>query len=45
VDEDDGGSGVLRRKPARTAGRRPEPGLLLLRDLRDLHLAAAENFL
>lgn len=26
-------------------GRRPEPGLLLLRDLRDLHLAATENSL
>jgi hypothetical protein len=31
----------LREKGSETAGRRPEPGLLLLRDLRDLHLVAA----
>ncbi|MCH5675247.1 hypothetical protein [Streptomyces gilvus] len=36
---------TLREKAADTVGRRPEPGLLLLRDLRDLHLAAAENSL
>ncbi|MBK3623600.1 hypothetical protein JHN59_01825 [Streptomyces sp. MBT49] len=30
---------------AEIVGRRPEPGLLLLRDLRDLHLAATENSL
>ncbi|MFE1926312.1 hypothetical protein ACFW91_27595 [Streptomyces asoensis] len=30
---------------ASIVGRRPEPGLLLLRDLRDLHLAATENSL
>ncbi len=30
-----------REKGAELLGRRPEPGLLLLRDLRDLHLAAA----
>ncbi|WP_069174057.1 hypothetical protein [Streptomyces griseus] len=35
----------LREKMAETVGRRPEPGLLLLRDLRDLHLDAAENSL
>ncbi|MDQ0932380.1 hypothetical protein [Streptomyces turgidiscabies] len=31
--------------PARPTERRPEPGLLLLRDLRELHLAATENSL
>ncbi|MGE4425254.1 MAG: hypothetical protein AB7G37_02240 [Solirubrobacteraceae bacterium] len=31
----------LREKGADLVGRRPEPGLLLLRDMRDLHLAAA----
>ncbi|WP_329466960.1 hypothetical protein [Streptomyces sp. NBC_01431] len=36
---------TLREKTARAVGRRPEPGLLLLRDLRDLHLAATENSL
>ncbi|MFG2719747.1 hypothetical protein ACGFW5_15825 [Streptomyces sp. NPDC048416] len=36
---------TLREKVAETVGRRPEPGLLLLRDLRELHLAAAENSL
>ncbi|MFJ3714389.1 hypothetical protein [Streptomyces sp. NPDC090057] len=35
----------LRRKAAKALGRRPEPGLLLLRDLRELHLDAAENSL
>ena len=50
VDLDAGGIGDqrdrgllarAREKGAELAGRRPEPGLLLLRDLRDLHLAAA----
>ncbi|MEV5439556.1 hypothetical protein AB0K80_26620 [Streptomyces sp. NPDC052682] len=36
---------ALREKAAETVGRRPEAGLLLLRDLRDLHLAAAQNSL
>jgi hypothetical protein len=36
---------VLREKTAEALGHRPEPGLLLLRDLRELHLAAAENSL
>ena len=31
----------LREKGSELACRRPEPGVLLLRDLRDLHLAAA----
>jgi len=31
--------------PARPTERRPEPGVLLLRDLRELHLAATENSL
>jgi hypothetical protein len=31
----------VREKGAELVGRRPEPGLLLLRDLRELHLAAA----
>lgn len=42
------GSGVLAelgRKAAEAVGRRPEPGLLLLRDLRALHLYATENSL
>ncbi|MFF3698980.1 hypothetical protein [Streptomyces sp. NPDC002221] len=34
-----------RHKPADPMGPRPAPGLVLLRDLRDLHLAAAENSL
>ncbi|MER0443802.1 hypothetical protein ABR738_04325 [Streptomyces sp. Edi4] len=45
---DAGTSGVLatlRKKAADALGRRPEPGLLLLRDLRELHLAASENSL
>jgi hypothetical protein len=33
---------ALRGKTAELAGRRPEPGVLLLQDLRRLHLAAAE---
>jgi hypothetical protein len=36
---------VLREKAAEAMGRRPEPGLLLLRDLRELHLGATENSL
>jgi hypothetical protein len=36
---------TLREKAAEAVGRRPEPGLLLLRDLRELHLSAAENSL
>jgi hypothetical protein len=36
---------TLREKTAGAVGRRPEPGLLLLRDLRELHLAATENSL
>lgn len=42
------GSGALaelRRKAAEAVGHRPEPGLLLLRDLRALHLDATENSL
>ncbi|KUO06484.1 hypothetical protein [Streptomyces caeruleatus] len=36
---------TLREKAAEAVGRRPEPGLLLLRDLRELHLDATENSL
>ncbi|GAA4877517.1 hypothetical protein [Kitasatospora terrestris] len=36
---------TLREKAAEAVGRRPEPGLLLLHDLRDLHLAATGNSL
>ncbi len=49
VDRDDvpeeHGGGLLERARERTAelvGRRPEPGLLLVRDLRELHLLYAE---
>jgi hypothetical protein len=41
-------AGVLsaqREKGAEAATHRPEPGLLLLRDLRELHLSAVENSL
>lgn len=31
----------MRAKSAEQLGQQPEPGLLLLRDLRELHLAAA----
>jgi len=31
----------MRERGSELAGRRPEPGLLLLHDIRDLHLAAA----
>ncbi|MFF9000502.1 hypothetical protein [Streptomyces achromogenes] len=34
---------ALREKTAEAMVHRPEPGLLLLRDLRELHLGAAEN--
>ncbi|MFH8803320.1 hypothetical protein ACH4F6_27585 [Streptomyces sp. NPDC017936] len=40
-----GALAALREKTAEALGRRPEPGLLLLHDLRDLHLAAARNSL
>ncbi|GGS29786.1 hypothetical protein GCM10010269_80520 [Streptomyces humidus] len=36
---------ALREKAAEAMAHRPEPGLLLLRDLRELHLGAAENSL
>ncbi|MFI9150227.1 hypothetical protein [Streptomyces sp. NPDC053367] len=36
---------ALREKAAEAVGHRPEPGLLLLRDLRELHLDAAQNSL
>ncbi|MCQ9184742.1 hypothetical protein KMT30_38055 [Streptomyces sp. IBSBF 2953] len=36
---------ALREKTAEAMAHRPEPGLLLLRDLRELHLSAAENSL
>ncbi|MFI2608238.1 hypothetical protein [Kitasatospora sp. NPDC018619] len=36
---------VLREKLAEAVGHRPEPGLLLLRDLRHLYLGASENSL
>ena len=36
---------TVREPLGRTLGRQPNPGLLLLRDLRDLHLAATENSL
>jgi hypothetical protein len=42
AEEGDGGLlARLRERGSELAGRRPEPGLLLLRDLRELHLAAA----
>lgn len=37
--------GRLREKASEAMGHRPEPALLLLHDLRELHLAAAENSL
>lgn len=37
--------GTLRGKAPEAVGGRPEPGLLLLRDLCDLHLAATRNSL
>ncbi|GAA3783370.1 hypothetical protein ACFS5L_08475 [Streptomyces phyllanthi] len=36
---------TLREKAVQAVGHRPEPGLLLLRDLRELHLGATENSL
>ncbi|MEI7033663.1 hypothetical protein [Streptomyces pratensis] len=36
---------TIREKTAEAIGHRPEPGLLLLRDLRELHLGAAGNSL
>ncbi|MEU5636921.1 hypothetical protein ACH47C_37585 [Streptomyces rishiriensis] len=36
---------ALREKTAEAMAHRPEPGLLLLRDLRELHLSAVENSL
>lgn len=36
---------TIGRKTAEAVGRHPEPALLLLRDLRDLHLAASGNSL
>jgi hypothetical protein len=41
----DGVLATLRKKASEAVVHRPEPGLLLLRDLRELHLAAAENSL
>ncbi|MFD5912917.1 hypothetical protein ACFWHL_29800 [Streptomyces massasporeus] len=40
-----GALAALREKASEAFGRRPETGLLLLNDLRDLHLAAARNSL
>lgn len=36
---------TIREKTAEAMGHRPEPGLLLLKDLRDIHLAAVGNSL
>ncbi|WP_406005129.1 hypothetical protein OG440_02340 [Streptomyces sp. NBC_00637] len=36
---------ALRERAAETLGHRPEPALVLLHDLRDLHLAATQNSL
>ncbi|MFI5519968.1 hypothetical protein [Streptomyces platensis] len=41
----DGMLATLRPRASEMVGHLPEPGLLLLRDLRQLHLAAAENSL
>ncbi|MFG3335122.1 hypothetical protein ACGFZZ_24340 [Streptomyces tendae] len=41
----DGVFATLRKKASEAVVHRPEPGLLLLRDLRELHVAAAENSL
>ena len=38
-------AGALKRAGAEVLGRRPEPAILLLTDLRDLHLRTAEVFL
>lgn len=45
VDAPGGVLSALREKTAEVMAHRPEPGLLLLRDLRELHLSAAENSL
>ncbi|MFF0558553.1 hypothetical protein [Streptomyces sp. NPDC004266] len=44
-EADEGPLSRVREKAAGWPGHRPEPGLLLLRDLRSLHLAAAGNSL
>jgi hypothetical protein len=44
-EEPPGPLAALREKAAEAVGRRPEPALLLLHDLRALHLAAAGNSL
>jgi hypothetical protein len=44
-DSGPGWFSTLREKASEAVGRRPEPGLLLLRDLRELHLHATENSL
>uniref|UniRef100_UPI002A82A909 hypothetical protein n=1 Tax=Streptomyces sp. CRN 30 TaxID=3075613 RepID=UPI002A82A909 len=45
-DDSSGGLlATLREKASDLTVHRPEPGLLLLRDLRDVHLAAARNSL
>jgi hypothetical protein len=36
---------AVRRRAAEAAGRRPESGLMLLRDLRELYLSAQETFI
>ncbi|MGW7566944.1 hypothetical protein ACWGJV_11750 [Streptomyces tendae] len=41
----DGVFATLRKKASEAVVHRPEPGLLLLRDLRELHVAAAETSL
>jgi hypothetical protein len=41
----DGIMATLRERTAEAIGRRPEPGLALLHDLHDLHLAATGNSL
>ncbi|MFF0586953.1 hypothetical protein ACFYWD_13390 [Streptomyces sp. NPDC003781] len=41
----DGVFATLREKASEAVVHRPEPGLLLLRDLRELHVAASENSL
>lgn len=40
-DQDRGILALVREKGAELVGHRPEPAILLLRDIRDLHLAAA----
>lgn len=44
-DEPSAAMASVREKTAEVLGNRPEPALLLLYDLRDLHLAAAGNSL